>query len=155
MATPDFILELREKVGHAPLWLIGTAAIVVRDGEVLLVRRADDGAWTPVTGIVDPGEEPAQAARRELLEEAAVVGEAVRVTSIRVSPMITYSNGDQTQYVNIDFLFRWISGDPHPADGENTDARWFPVDALPEMSDWHREGVEHALSAEEAAHFIP
>ena len=31
----------------------------------LTVRRADDGAWTPVTGIIDPGEEPAIAAVRE------------------------------------------------------------------------------------------
>ena len=154
MATPEFILKLREKVGHAPLWLTGTSAIVVRDGEVLLVRRADNGAWTPVTGIVDPGEEPAQAARRELLEEAGVVGEPVRLVSLRVTPMITYDNGDQTQYLSVEFLFRWVSGEPHPADDENTDARWFPLDDLPPLSQWHREALEHALTSDEATHFV-
>ena len=76
MAIPDFVLALRAKIGHDPLWLSGVTAVVVRpssdassssdgssDGssnvEVLLVRRADTGAWTPVTGIIDPGEEPA------------------------------------------------------------------------------------------------
>ena len=54
MATPDFVLALREKIGTDPLWLPGATAVVVRDRSVLLVRRADTGEWTPVTGIVDP-----------------------------------------------------------------------------------------------------
>jgi 8-oxo-dGTP pyrophosphatase MutT (NUDIX family) len=58
MATPDFVLALREKIGHDELWLPGVTAVVLRGSEVLLVRRADSGAWTPVTGIVDLGEEP-------------------------------------------------------------------------------------------------
>ena len=56
MATPDFVLSLREKIGNDPLWLSGITAVVLRGDEVLLVRRADNGAWTPVTGIIDPGE---------------------------------------------------------------------------------------------------
>ncbi|MET0713590.1 MAG: ADP-ribose pyrophosphatase, partial [Mycetocola sp.] len=30
MATPDFVLALREKIGTAPLWLSGVTAVVVR-----------------------------------------------------------------------------------------------------------------------------
>ena len=33
----------------------------------LLARRADNGAWSPVTGIIDPGEHPGDAALRELV----------------------------------------------------------------------------------------
>ena len=72
MPVPDFIIELREKVGHSMLWLSGATAVVLRssnDGEqVLLVRRADDGAWSPVAGIVDPGEDPHVTAIREAAE---------------------------------------------------------------------------------------
>lgn len=138
MATPDFVLALREKIGHAPLWLTGITAVVLRDAddvtEVLLVRRADNGAWTPVTGIIDPGEEPAVAAAREVLEEAAVVAEPVRLAWVHTIPEIVYPNGDRSQYIDIAFLFRYISGEPYPADGENTEARWFALDALPPMS---------------------
>ncbi len=42
MATPDFVLSLREHIGHAPLPLVGVTAVIVRDGEVLLGRRADN-----------------------------------------------------------------------------------------------------------------
>jgi len=77
MATPDFILSLRERIGTELLWLSGVTAVVLREGaagtEALLVRRSDNGAWTPVTGIIDPGEQPAVAAAREVLEEAGVV----------------------------------------------------------------------------------
>ena len=55
MPTPEYILTLREKIGHDYLWLSGATAVIRRDSDhrVLLVRRSDNGAWTPVTGIVD------------------------------------------------------------------------------------------------------
>ncbi len=69
---PDFILDIRRMIGTHPLWLPGVTAVIRRDDEILMVERADNGAWTPVTGIVDPGEEPAVAAAREALEETGV-----------------------------------------------------------------------------------
>lgn len=134
MATPDFVLALREKIGTAPLWLSGVTSVVVRGDEVLLVRRSDTGAWTPVTGIIDPGEEPATAAERETLEEADIVAVAEALCLVHVIPMVVYPNGDQSQYLDLVFRCRYVSGEPYPADGENTDARWFSRDALPEMS---------------------
>lgn len=152
MATPDFVLALREKIGTAPLWLSGITAVVLRDApgaggrEVLLVRRSDNGAWTPVTGIIDPGEEPAVAAAREVLEEADVVAEPVRLAWVHSIPEITYANGDRSSYLDLCFRFRYVSGTPHPADGENTEAAWFPLDALPPMSAEMTARLHHALA---------
>jgi hypothetical protein len=56
--------------------------------------------------------------------------------------MVTYSTGRQTQYIAIDFHFRRLAASPSPADGENTEARWFPIDDLPAKSDWHRATVD-------------
>jgi ADP-ribose pyrophosphatase YjhB (NUDIX family) len=155
MATPDFILALREKIGTAPLWLSGVTAVVVRGDDLLLVRHADNGEWTPVTGIVDPGEEPAVAAAREVLEEADVHAVVERLAWVHVTDMYTYPNGDQTSYIDIVFRLRWESGDPHPADGENTEARWFPRDALPELSRDMRQRIDTALDPDPAARFVP
>ena len=146
MATPDFVLALRAKVGTDPLWLCGTTAVTTRGDDVLVVRRSDDGSWTPVTGIVDPGEEPADAAARETLEEAGVVAEPVRLALVHVTAPVTYANGDRTQYVDVVFRLDWRSGEPQPADGENTEARWFPRDALPPMTADMRARVDAALS---------
>ncbi|WP_062378593.1 NUDIX hydrolase [Demequina pelophila] len=160
MATPDFVLDLRSKIGHDMLWLPGATAVVLRPApsgngrEVLLVRRADNGQWTPVTGIVDPGEEPAVAAVRECLEEADVVAEPEVLSWVHVLPPVTYENGDVSQYVDFTFRCRYISGEPHPADGENTDARWFPLDALPEMREDMRRRVEMGASDSDVTAFV-
>lgn len=154
MATPDFILRLRERVGHEELWLTGATAVIVRDDrEVLLVRRADNGDWSPVTGIIDPGEEPADAAAREALEEADVVIEVDRLARVGTTRLYEYENGDLTRYIDFTFRCRWVSGEPRPADGENTDARWFPLDALPPLSDHYVGRMEAALSDDERTVF--
>jgi ADP-ribose pyrophosphatase YjhB (NUDIX family) len=155
MATPEFILALREKIGTAHLWLTGVTAVVVRDDDVLLVRRADNGHWTPVTGIVDPCEEPAVAAAREVLEEADVTAEVEHLAWVHATDMVTYPNGDRSSYVDIVFRLRWVSGEPTPADGENTEARWFARDELPELSLDMRRRITVALSPSPEARFVP
>ncbi|PRY69983.1 ADP-ribose pyrophosphatase YjhB (NUDIX family) [Glaciihabitans tibetensis] len=145
MTTPDFVLALREKIGNAPLWLSGVTAVVIRGEDVLLVRRADNGQWTPVTGIIDPGEEPAVAAVREVEEEADVISSAERLVLVAVTPPTQYDNGDLSQYLDLVFRMRWEAGDPSPADGENTEAAWFSLNALPVMSDEMLARVQAAV----------
>ncbi|SDS03741.1 NUDIX hydrolase [Microterricola viridarii] len=159
MATPDFVLTLREKIGTAPLWLSGATAVVLRGDpasgsqQVLLVRRADNGAWTPVTGIIDPAEEPADAAAREVLEEAGVVAEVERLAWVQALPERAYTNGDRAAYLDLVFRCRWVSGEPHPADGENTEAAWFALDALPEISANMRQRIAEALQPDGPTRF--
>ncbi|HEY8914340.1 NUDIX domain-containing protein [Lacisediminihabitans sp.] len=157
MATPDFVLALREKIGHAPLWLSGVTAVVIRGRhsrhEVLLVRRADTGAWTPVTGIIDPGEEPAVAAEREVLEEADIVSQVDVLAWVKVLPPIRYPNGDESQYLDLVFRCGYISGEPYPADGENTAAAWFALDALPDMSAEMMDRIRVAVEANGSTRF--
>jgi 8-oxo-dGTP pyrophosphatase MutT (NUDIX family) len=153
MPIPDFILELREKVGHAPLPLVGVSAIVIRDHQVLLGRRSDDGSLTPVTGIVDPGEEPADAAVREAFEEAGVVIRATRLASVHQVPRVTYDNGDQADYLDLTFRCEWVSGDPYPADGEMSEVGWYDLDALPPMDADMRRRIAAALPEDDPARF--
>lgn len=154
MAIPDFVVALREKVGTAPLWLSGVTAVVVKEDLLLLVQRADNGAWTPVTGIIDPGEQPADAAVREVAEEAGIRAEPVRLGGVGVTGMVVYANGDQSQYLDLTFRMHWLEGDPHPADGENLRAAWFPLDDLPEMSEEMLGRISSALAVEGEAVFL-
>jgi NADH pyrophosphatase NudC (nudix superfamily) len=70
-----------------------------------------------------------------------------------VTDVVVYPNGDTSQYLDLTFRMRWTSGEPHPADDENTDARWFPLDALPEMSAEMTGRIETALSDRSSARF--
>ena len=153
MAIPDFVVALRTKIGTAPLWLSGVTAVVLKGDQLLLVRRADNGAWTPVTGIIDPGEQPADAAVREVVEESGVRVVPERLAGIGVTDIVVYDNGDQSQYLDLTFGMRWTDGDPYPADGENTEAKWFSVDALPPMSAEMTGRIEAALSDRPSALF--
>ena len=53
--------------------------------EVLLVHRtpADGGFWQPVTGMIEPGESPAEAALRETGEETGLAGEVLDLEYVR------------------------------------------------------------------------
>jgi ADP-ribose pyrophosphatase YjhB (NUDIX family) len=155
MATPDFILALRDKVGSHPLWLSGITAVVLDEsGErALLVRRADSLEWTPITGIIDPGEQPAVAAMREAKEEADVVIRVEKLAAVDITRPVTYENGDRAQYLDLIFLCRYVSGVPAPADGENVAAEWFALDRLPPMRADYAGRMEQALRPGDAAAF--
>ncbi|QKJ19658.1 NUDIX hydrolase [Microbacterium hominis] len=153
MPIPDFIVDLRRKIGTDPLSLAGVTAVVVRDGQVLLGRRSDNGWLTPITGIVDPGEEPADAAVRETAEEAGVVCRVEHLAWVHQIPRIVYANGDQADYLDLTFRCAWVSGDPYPVDGEMTEVGWYDPTALPEMNADMRRRVDAALSASGPARF--
>lgn len=154
MPTPDFVLELRRHVGTRPLPLVGVTAVIVRDGRILLGRRSDSGALTPITGIVDPGEEPATAAARESLEEAGVVITVDRLAWVHQIDRVTYENGDQSDYLDLTFRCTWVSGDPWPADGEMTEVGWFALDDLAELDDDMRRRVDFALPLRGETRFL-
>ncbi|MBK7721915.1 MAG: NUDIX domain-containing protein [Austwickia sp.] len=133
MATPEFILDLRAKIGTDELWLIGATAVVLRDRDVLLIQRADNGQWSPVTGIVDPGEHPAAAAVREVAEEAGVRVAVDYLAWVNVTDTVVYPNGDRSRYLDHTFSCTWLSGEPFPADDETTAARWWDLADLPPL----------------------
>ncbi|WP_210648849.1 DUF429 domain-containing protein [Nocardioides sp. SYSU D00065] len=152
--VPDFVLAIREKIGHDPLWLPGVTAVIRRGNEVLLVRRSDNGQWTPVTGIPDPGEEPAVAAAREAMEEAGVRIRVDRLVSTAAHGEIVHVNGDRATYLDLTFACTWLEGEAHVADDESTDVQWWPVDGLPAMSEVMLTRIEAALSDEREARFV-
>lgn len=152
--TPDFILELRQFVGTRPLPLVGVTAVIIRGDEILLGRRSDNHALTPITGIVDPGEEPADAAVREAAEEAGVVIRADRLAWVHQIPRITYANGDQSDYLDLTFRCTWVSGDPVPVDGEMTEVGWYPLDALGDVGPDMRARIDAAIAERGEAQFV-
>lgn len=149
------MLALREKVGTAPLWLSGVTAVILDDTgqRVLLVKRADILQWTPVTGIIDPGEQPAAAAVRESKEEADVDIRVERLASVDVTRPVVYENGDRSQYLDLVFVCRYLSGEPAPADGENVAVQWFAIEALPPMREDYATRIRRALAPGDAAAF--
>ncbi|MFC7404408.1 NUDIX hydrolase [Georgenia alba] len=147
MPIPPFITALRDQVGHDLLWLPGVTAVVLDAADrVLMVRRADTGWWALVSGILEPGEEPAVGLVREIAEETAVEAEAVALTSVRAGAPVTHANGDLAQYLDLTFLCRYVAGEARVGDDESLEVGWFPLDALPEpLTATSRERLRWAL----------
>jgi 8-oxo-dGTP pyrophosphatase MutT (NUDIX family) len=154
MATPEFILRLREKIGHEPLWLPGVRGVVFDDdGRVLLGRRADNGQWGLITGILEPGEEPAPGLLREVLEETGVVAVAERLVSVDAVGPSRYPNGDVCHFLTLVFRCRFVSGEARVNDDESLDVGWFRPEDLPELMPGHLEMIRQASDPAGEVHY--
>ena len=152
--TPQFVLDLRVRIGHDPLPLPSVTAVVFDDdGRVLLVRRADNDQWALVTGCLEPGEQPAAGAVREIAEETGIVAAVEHLLGVSALPLSACTNGDQVHWLDTAFRCRHVSGEACVGDDESVDVGWFALDELPELPPRHQECIAHALSPEPAARF--
>ena len=107
---------------------VAAAVLVERDGRVLLVRRAGEpfrGLWTLPAGFVNSGEDPAEAAARECLEET---GLSVRVT--RVFDIVAGREHPRGADFVIVYEAEVIGGELQ-ADDDADAAEWFDKNNLP------------------------
>jgi 8-oxo-dGTP pyrophosphatase MutT (NUDIX family) len=156
MPVPEYILSLRKKVGKDPLWLPGVRGVVIDDaGRILLAQRADNRQWALVSGILDPGEQPARGLVREIFEETGVIAEAERVVSVGAVGPFTYPNGDVCEFLDVVFRCRYVSGTARINDDESLAVGWFTMDELPELMPGHLTSIRHALAPAGDTHFEP
>lgn len=154
MPIPDFIVELREMVGNHPLFLSGVS-VVVRDaaGRILLVRPHGSTVWTLVTGILEPGEQPAVAAVREVAEETGVTARVTDLVGVWTMPPTTYSNGHRAQYLDLTFRAEQVAGQARVADDECEEVGWFALSALPPLHPDSMVRLERSLQFDGRAWF--
>ena len=110
---------------------VAAAVFVEKDGRVLLVRRANEpfrGLWTLPAGFINGGEDPADAAARECLEET---GLSVRVT--RVLDVISGKEHERGADFIIVYHAEVVGGELIPADDADA-AEWFARDDLPPLA---------------------
>ena len=111
--------------------------IVVSDaGEILLIRRTDNGNWAVPGGAVDLDESVAQAAVRETLEESGIECAITGIVGIYSDPkhVILYtSNGEARQEFSIVLTAIPLSGRPTPS-SESSEVRWVPASQVLEYT---------------------
>ena len=107
-------------------------ALIVEGEHVLLAERAVEpfrGYWDVPGGFLEPGEHPADGARREVLEETGLSVELGEPFAILIDEYSYGPTGDYT--LNVYYVATVTAGEPRPAD-DVAALRWFPLDALPE-----------------------
>jgi 8-oxo-dGTP diphosphatase len=131
------------------------SAVVVNDaGEVLLGQRADNRRWALIAGMMDPGEQPAEAMLREIYEETGVRAKVERLAGIALHETV-YPNGDQCHMVNTWFRCRAVGGEARVNDEESIAVAWFPLDGLPELTPFAHLRIRTALDDSAPPWFAP
>ncbi|MEA2387485.1 MAG: hypothetical protein QOG41_258 [Thermoleophilaceae bacterium] len=113
------------------------AAVRVKGGSVLALPK----------GHIDPGESSAEAARREVREEAGV--DATLVEKLGDVKYWYSRGGERVMKVVSFFLFRYRSGSVRDHDHEVDSAEWVPLEEAPRLLEYRgeREMAELALSS--------
>jgi ADP-ribose pyrophosphatase YjhB (NUDIX family) len=130
----DYLSSLRRFVGHAPLQMVGAAALVVDEQDrLLLLKRSDSGCWGPPGGAVELGEAVEDAARREVREETGLELGELSLFGVFSGPAFfyRYPNGDEVHNISIIYLARFQEGQIQ-LNGEHVGWDWFPILGLPE-----------------------
>ena len=110
---------------------VAAAVLVIRDGSVLLVRRVNEpfrGLWTLPAGFVNGGEDPAEAAERECLEETGL--------NVRVKRVYDIVSGREHPR-GADFVIVYqadILGGEMQADDDADAVEWFGKKNLPPLA---------------------
>jgi ADP-ribose pyrophosphatase YjhB (NUDIX family) len=133
------------QTGYATAKVGADGAAFDEHARILLVRRADDGAWGLVAGWVDPNESPEDTLVREFREE---VGVDARVDRLAAA---FYRTGSATEgphsVISLVYLCsvqqRTFTYQPH----EVLEAGWYDID---EITEWHLNHERLARGAREA-----
>lgn len=109
---------------------LGVGAVVVKDGALLMVRRAHDpgrGLWSVPGGRVEGGEHLTSAVKREVKEETGI--------EVEVGDLLgTYEVVGDGHLVVLDYLAE-VAGDSAPVAGHDaSEARWVPISDIPRLA---------------------
>ena len=114
----------------SPSYTCGSQARVIRDdGRILLVKAAYRWRWGLPGGLMDAGEGPTSAVRREVLEETGLD------VVVEADPLVVV----EVDMRRINFVFNAVpapGADPddlRPQASEIREIGWFSFDALPDI----------------------
>ncbi len=127
---------LRECVpGH----ITGSALVVDHRGErALLTLHPRFGRWLQLGGHCEPEDETiVAAALREATEESGIEGLAItpEPAALHVHP-VTCSLGVPTRHLDVQFVVHAPEGAEIVRSDESLDLKWWPLDKLPDDSDF-------------------
>lgn len=142
-----FFLKVMEaaNVSRYTLWVLkkqrpeirGVRVILIRDGQVLLVRHwYAPPVWTLPGGGVNAGEDAKDAATREVLEETGLKLRSIKMT------IGTYINTFAHDTVRVYYADDFEGSLTEGLDAEIMTRRWFALDALPgELAPGHERRI--------------
>ena len=129
-----YILDLRKKVGHAPLIMTSACVLIINEqGQLLLQKREDNHFWGYPGGSLELGESLEECAKREAFEETGL--ECLNLKYFTHSSgkemHYVYPNGDEVYIAEMVFVCTEFKGNLKVQKSEAEEQRFFDLDNLP------------------------
>ena len=136
MPMSEYYRTIRAQVGSALLLMPAVAAIIRDTTGRILVQQKHDGSWSLPAGAVEPGESPAQAVIREVLEETGLSVQPTRIRAVLggASCRVRYANEDEVEYVVTVFECAVLSGALLDSNEETKRLAYFLAESLPVLA---------------------
>ncbi|MES2811150.1 MAG: NUDIX hydrolase [Bacteroidota bacterium] len=118
--------------------------ILVKKDTLLLIKRLKDpykDCWALPGGFVDENEDLLDAAKRELMEETNVSVDKLEQIGAFGKPF----RDPRSHTVSVAYFGRVGEDTIAVAADDAKEARWFPINDLPELAFDHKEIIEEAL----------
>jgi ADP-ribose pyrophosphatase YjhB (NUDIX family) len=109
------------------------AGVFRDDGRVLLVQEASDGLWALPGGWADEQESPRLACEREVFEESGYLVNAIKLAAVKDRSLHPYTPRRLEHVYKLLFVCE-LTGGRESVSMETTAAKFFPLDALPDLS---------------------
>jgi 8-oxo-dGTP pyrophosphatase MutT (NUDIX family) len=102
---PDYIRWLRARVGHDPIILTASVALIPGHGDTFLLTQRSNGSWGLPGGMLEVGETAVDAIKREVYEETGLKPDIQRFQGVYTNhPLMTYPNGDVAHVILFVFV---------------------------------------------------
>ena len=132
----DYILQLRQYIGHRPILMVGAGLLILDDqNRLLMLKRTDNHCWGIPGGSTEPGEIVEEAAKRETFEETNLEIDKMSLFGVFSGPELYYKypNGDEVYNVTIMYVSHDWRGNIQLND-EHSEWNWFAASEIPNDS---------------------
>ena len=117
-------------------------AVIIEDNKIVLIQCAADpfrGEWAVPGGRIEDNETAEQCLKREVKEETGLDVESIMLVGIYIDP-----NRDPRGVIAACYLCKRTGGQLKGGD-DAADAKWFPLDAVPQLAADHLKIVKDAI----------
>jgi len=138
----SYINQIRALAGNRKLLYVATRAVILADdGQVLFIRRRDNGNWALPSGGMELEETVFECMVREVREETGLEVHSATPLAIYSGPKYDHTTdaGHPYQFIFITFRVDQWDGELLTETEETIDARFFNLDDLPEMNPHYLE----------------
>ena len=138
----DYIHALRKLTGPRKLILNCAGVLILRNDKILFQRRADNGKWGLIGGLLEMNETYEEAAIREAREETSMDIKLDSFLGIYHNHNMVWSNGDAAHVISAYYTAHIVSGQPH-IDEESYELRFFGQEEIPDLfAEDHKAALE-------------